>query len=297
MKTQNLRANFILLLAAAIWGLSFVTQRVASNYIGPFTFNGIRFALGSLSLLPLIIVGDRKEKTGGETRHMQESSVLPGVLAGSVIFIAAALQQIGLGQTSAGKAAFITGLYMVFVPIFGIFLKQKVKATSWLGIIVAVSGLYLLSVTDKFTVQKGDLYVLTGAFFWAAQILIIDRFANRVNGLKLSCLQFLTASILSTAVAIIFEEIALSSILKAAVPILYGGILSTGVAYTLQIYGQKHTPPSHAAICLSFEAVFGSLGGMIILKENLDARGYAGCMLMFAGMLLSQLQDIKKTQP
>ncbi len=297
MKTQNLRANFILLLAAAIWGLSFVTQRVASNYIGPFTFNGIRFALGSLSLLPLIIVGDRKEKAGKETSHMQESSVLPGVLAGSVIFIAAALQQIGLGQTSAGKTAFITGLYMVFVPIFGIFLKQKVKATSWLGIIVAVSGLYLLSVTDKFTVQKGDLYVLTGAFFWAAQILIIDRFANRVNGLKLSCLQFLTASILSTSVALIFEEIALSSILKAAVPILYGGILSTGVAYTLQIYGQKHTPPSHAAICLSFEAVFGSLGGMIILKENLDARGYAGCMLMFAGMLLSQLQDIKKTQP
>jgi drug/metabolite transporter (DMT)-like permease len=296
MKTQRLRSNLLLLMAAAIWGLAFVAQRVGAKYVGSFTFNGVRFALGALSLLPLIFIFRNKQNVSSETEHVTKSSFKVGILAGGVLFIGASLQQLGLVDTSAGKAAFITGLYIVFVPVFGIILKQYIRFNTWIGIVVALVGLYFLCVTENFSIGKGDVLELVGAFFWAIHILLIDHFAKKVDVLKLSFFQFITCSVLSMAVAVAFENITLSGLQSAAIPILYGGICSVGIAYTLQVVGQRHAKPSHAAIILSMETVFASIGGLIILKENLGLRGYIGCMLMLAGMLLAQIQIGKKSE-
>jgi drug/metabolite transporter (DMT)-like permease len=272
MKKQELRANLLLLLAAAIWGLAFVAQRVGAQYLGSFSFNGIRFALGSLSLLPLLyfMKGSPERRAAGS----KPVSVVPaGILAGCVLFMGASLQQIGLIHTSAGKAAFITGLYIVLVPVLGIFLRQRLHASAWLGVAVATVGLYFLSVTADFTIVGSDLVVLAGAFFWALHILVIDHLSKRVNALQLCVVQFLTCAALSMAVALFFEKITLRGIEQALIPLLYGGIGSVGVAYTLQVLGQKHAKPSHAALVLSMEAVFASLGGWLILQENLGLRG------------------------
>lgn len=293
MKNQTIKSNLFLLLTAAIWGLAFVAQRIGAQYIGTFAFNGIRFALGSLSLVPLLFYSARKPKP---EREADPSQVLKaGVTAGTVLFVASTLQQIGLVETSAGKAAFITGLYMVIVPLLGIFLKQRIPIFTWIGVATATVGLYFLSVTEGFTIVKADLMELSGAFFWALHILLIDRFIKKTDLLQLSFFQFLTCSVLSMVVAFCTENITLLSIRQAAIPILYGGILSVGVAYTLQAVGQKFAKPAHAAIILSLEAVFASLGGWLILGENLGFRGYLGCLLMLTGMLLSQLQILPKT--
>lgn len=292
MKNLTFKSNLFLLLTAAIWGLAFVAQRIGAQYIGSFAFNGVRFALGSISLVPLLFWS--AHKSGGKPKQKSPRVFAAGISAGTVLFIASSLQQIGLVETSAGKAAFITGLYMVIVPLLGIFLKQRVSFFIWIGIAVATVGLYFLSVTDDFTVVKADLLELIGAFFWAVHILLIDRFIKKMDLLKLSFFQFVTCSFLSMTVAYFTENITILSIRQAGIPILYGGILSVGVAYTLQAIGQKYAKPSHAAIILSLEAVFASLGGLVILGENLGVRGYLGCVLMLAGMLLSQLQNLKE---
>lgn len=292
MNGQKLKSNLLLLLAAVIWGLAFVAQRVSMNYVGPFTFNGVRFALGSLSLVPLIFLLRNRQvpKEGASMKN-----VLPGgIIAGCIIFLGASFQQMGIVYTTAGKAGFITGLYIVIVPILGIFLKQYVRLSTWMGVLVAVIGLYLLCVTESFSISNGDMLVLAGSFFFALHILVIDHYATRVDGLKLSCIQFATCSVLSLATAFVFESISVSGLLGALVPILYGGICSVGIAYTLQVIGQRNAEPSHAAIILSMETVVASLGGWIILNENLGLRGYAGCALMLCGMLLSQLQNFRR---
>ena len=290
MKGQTLRSNLLLLLAAAIWGFAFVAQRVGAKYIGSFTFNGIRFALGSLSLLPLIFYFSRKKVIQVELVDSTKSSLKAGIIAGIILFIAASFQQIGLVDTTAGKAAFITGLYIVLVPIIGIFLKHYIRFNIWIGIVIAAIGLYFLCVNESLSIARGDVYELIGAFFWAIHILLIGHFTKKVDTLKLSFFQFMTCSLLSMAVALRFEIISLNGIMQAAIPILYGGICSVGIAYTLQAIGQKHAQPSHAAIILSMETVFASIGGLIILNENLGLRGYMGCLLMLAGMLLAQVQ-------
>ncbi|HPX68576.1 MAG TPA: DMT family transporter, partial [Bacillota bacterium] len=205
-------------------------------------------------------------------------------------------QQAGLAYTTAGKAAFITGLYIVLVPLLGIFLKQRVGLNTWLGVVLAVSGLYFLSVNEDFTIAFGDLLEIIGAFFWAVHILVIDYFTKKVDALRLSCAQFAMCSALSIIIALIFEDISVSGLSQAAIPILYGGLLSVGVAYTLQVVAQKHAKPSHAAIILSMEAVFAALGGALLLKENMGVRGYLGCALMFAGMLLTQVNFFEKKE-
>ncbi len=298
MNNQELKSSIILLITAAIWGFAFVAQRVGMMYIGAFTFNGLRFALGSLSLLPLLIYFNKKSKTEGSynRKPMLAGSVLPGIITGCVLFAGASLQQVGLIYTEAGKAGFITGLYIVLVPIFGIFLKQRVHISTWLGISVAVVGLYFLSVTEGFNIAKGDLYMIIGAVFWAAHILVIDHFIKTIDPLKLSFMQFLTCSVLSMTIAIAFEKITIESISMVVIPLLYGGIMSSGVAYTLQMIGQKNAKPSHAAIALSMEAVFASIGGYLLLKENLGMRGYLGCALMLAGMLLSQYENFNRNR-
>lgn len=291
---KELKANIILLLVAAIWGFAFVAQRVGVKFIGPFMFNGIRFALGSISLIPLILI-NRKLNKQIEAKQIGEICVLKaGGIAGSVLFLAASLQQIGLQYTTAGKAGFITGLYIVLVPILGIYLKHKVNVTTWIAVILALLGLYFLSINENFTIVKGDIFEILGAIFWAIHILLIDNFTKKLDALKLSCFQFLTCSILSVFIGLAFEKFSFYSIYLALVPILYGGICSVGIAYTLQTIGQKYAKPSHAAIILSLESFFASLGGVIILKETLDIRGYLGCILMLFGMLLSQVQNFNK---
>lgn len=294
MNNKRLGANMLLLLTAAIWGFSFVAQRVGSQYVGAFTFNGVRFALGSISLIPLIIYFDKIKKSGnnneGKIEVNAKKSILPGVLVGIILYAAATLQQIGLIYTTAGKASFITGLYMVFVPIIGIFLKHKIKRNSWVGVVIAVVGLYLLSVNENFSIGYGDLLEVIGAIFWAIHILTIDYFSKKMDALKLCCIQFATCSFLSLMTALIFEQITMSGISQALVPILYGGLLSVGVAYTLQVVAQKNAKPSHAAMILSMESIFGALGGALLLGESMSSRGYTGCILILVGILVSQIK-------
>jgi len=298
MKKMEVKASLLLLLAAAIWGFAFVAQRIGSKYVGSFMFNGVRFALGSLSLVPLLIASFKKNKDKAPSKDEAalKSPWKPGAILGCVIFLAASLQQIGLVETSAGKAAFITGFYIVLVPVFGIFLKHNIHKSTWIGVILAIIGLYFLSVTESFTVAKGDIYELIGAFLWAIHILLIDNFTKKVDALKLSFVQFLTCSILSLITAFIFEKNTFIGLSQAVIPILYGGICSVGIAYTLQVIGQKNAKPSHAAIVLSMESVFAGIGGLIILHENLGVRGYIGCGLMFAGVLLSQYGSFNKQE-
>jgi drug/metabolite transporter (DMT)-like permease len=291
-----MKSNMLLMLTAAIWGFAFVAQRVGMQYVGAFTFNGVRFALGSLSLVPLIIYFDNKKKQEKKEEASLKETLLPGIIAGTVLFCGASLQQLGLAYTTAGKAAFITGLYIVLVPLLGIFLKQHVKLNTWLGVVLAVVGLYFLSVNEDLSIAKGDFLELIGAFFWAAHILVIDYLTKKVDALKLSFVQFAACSVLSMAVALISEDISVPGLGQAIIPILYGGLFSVGVAYTLQVVGQKHAKPSHAAIILSMEAVFAALGGALLLSENLGGRGYLGCALMFAGMILTQVQGFGKSE-
>ncbi len=301
MKTREVKSVLILLLTAAIWGFAFVAQRVGMQHVGAFTFNGVRFALGSLSLLPVIYFFSKKtvsENAYGETIKSDEAdfktTVKSGILAGSVLFIAASLQQVGLIYTTAGKAGFITSLYIVLVPILGIFLKQKTHVTTWLGALTAVAGLYLLSINENLTVEFGDLLEIIGAFFWATHIQLIDRYVKNVDVLKLSSIQFATCSVLSLIVAFIFEDVNFTGLSEALIPLLYGGIMSAGVAYTLQAIGQKSAKPSHAAIALSMESVFAAIGGAWLLHERLPVKGYAGCVLMLLGMLIAQSENIRK---
>lgn len=287
------RADSLLMFAAVIWGSAFVAQRVGMSYVGPLTFNGVRFALGALVLLPLTWRRDPKPKVeGGNLRAMITLPVLwGGGLAGLVLFSGATLQQVGLVYTTAGKAGFITGLYVIIVPLMGLFLGHRPGWAGWLGACLATLGLYLLSVTEALTFAPGDLLELSGAFFWAAHVLILSRLSPRMDRIKLACAQYAVCALLSLIVAGFTEAVTVDGLRGAAIPILYGGILSVGVAYTLQVVAQRDAPPSHAAIILSLEAVFAALAGWLVLDELLSLRGLMGCTLMFAGMLTALLRS------
>jgi drug/metabolite transporter (DMT)-like permease len=293
---QQFRANLLLLLAAGIWGFAFVAQKTSMEHIGPFTFNGLRFALGALSLLPLIYFFS-KRSTANKEAQMDRSEWkrvrAAGFKVGLILFAGSSLQQVGLIYTTAGKAAFITGLYIVIVPILGLFLKQRLNLNMGLGAFLAAVGLYFLSITNRFTISQGDLLELVGALFWSVHILMIDNYSRKVDVLKLSLIQMITCSVFSLGIAVFTEVIAWSTISQVIIPILYGGILSAGVAYTLQIIGQKNAQPAKAAIIFSMEAVFAALGGYLLLHEHLSTRGLIGCLLMLLGMLLPQLPRIR----
>ena len=269
--------------AAVIWGFAFVAQRVGMEHIGPFIFNAIRFALGALALLPFAV---RRER-----RQAPRAGVMlyGGLLAGTVLFLGASLQQIGIVYTTAGKAGFITGLYVILVPFLGFFLRHKIGLPSWLGAALAAVGLYFLTVTGAFTIEKGDFYVLLSAFFWAAHVHIISWLSPKIPAARIAILQYAMVALLSFIVAFTTESFSVQDILNAAVPILYGGIMSVGIGYSLQVAAQKHASPTHAAIILSLEAVFAVLGGWVILSEGLSARSLLGCTLMLVGMLVSQV--------
>jgi drug/metabolite transporter (DMT)-like permease len=293
MQQKVLKANILLLLAAWVWGFAFVAQKVGSEYVGAFTFNGIRFALGSLTLLPILMYFNKKNQKNPKDIKL-ESPLKGGIVAGCILFFANTFQQVGMSYTTAGNAAFITAMYIVLVPIIGIILKHKINFSNWVGVAFAVIGLYFITIQNSFKINYGDFLQIICAVFFALHIVLIDNLVKRVDGIKLSVVQFTTCSAISLVCAFVFEDVRLSGIMQGALPILYGGICSVGIAYTLQVIGQKNAKASHAALIMSLEAVFGALGGLIILHENLGYRGYIGCVLMLAGILISQYPNIKK---
>lgn len=290
MKLTPRNANLLLMLAAAIWGFAFVAQRMGMRYIGPLTFNGVRFALGAAALLPLLMWGRRNrssaDRNGGT--HDRARVVKGGLVAGLILFCGATLQQYGVVYTTAGKAGFITGLYVVFVPLLGLFLGHRTGRFVWMGAVLAAVGLYLLSAKGMAGIHLGDGLVLVGALFWAAHVLVIGHLSRQIAPVRLAVAQFAVVSVLSLIGAVIFETIAWATLRQAALPILYAGLLSVAVAYTLQVVAQQRARPAHAAIILSFEAVFAAVGGWLVLSEGLSVRGLIGCALMLAGVLLAQ---------
>ncbi len=274
--------DLLLLLTATIWGLAFVAQRLGMEHVGPFAFNAIRFAIGALVLVPLV---------RARAHHAEgwRDDLCHGAVLGLILFGGATLQQWGVVFTTAGKAGFITGLYVVLVPFLGLFVGQRTALGTWLGAVVAVVGLYLLAMNESLTIARGDLLVLIGALFWAVHVLVIGRYSPRTDPVRLACLQFATCAVLSTMAALTLESTTWSGVRGAAWPILYAGLLSTGVAYTLQVIAQRRAPAAHAAVILSLEAVFAALGGALMLGETLGLRALVGCALMLAGMILSQV--------
>ncbi len=309
MKQKAWKSDSLLLLAAAIWGFAFVAQRAGMEHVGPFIFNAVRFALGSLVLLPLLIWNHRNscryrrnasfeatadlEQPGTEDRRSQEVSRtklwIVCTAIGLILFIGASFQQIGIVYTTAGKAGFITGLYVIIVPILGIFLRHRPGIPVWIGACSAVTGLYMLSMTERFTISLGDSLVLVSAFFWAFHVLSIGWLSSKMNPIMIAFVQFIICSALSFATSFLIETTTLAELTAVTIPILYTGIFSVGVAYTLQVVAQREAPPAHAAIILSLETVFAGLGGWLILSEILSVRALFGCALMLAGFIVSQI--------
>jgi drug/metabolite transporter (DMT)-like permease len=290
-----LKSNLLLLLAAFIWGFAFVAQRAGMEFLGPYTFNAARFTLGSLSLIPFLILSQKKKFEKKTFLPLNNKKLLYGGLsAGILLFLGATFQQSGLVYTNAGKGGFITGFYIILVPILGLFVKQKTDLSTWLGALVALVGLYFLGVDSKLNINPGDVLVFIGTFFWAIQILIIGYYSSKVNSFQLAFLQFVICALLSFTAAIFTETISFQNILFAYLPILYAGIFSVGIAFTIQVVAQREAHPANAAIIMSLEAVFAVLGGWLILNESIALRGIFGCFLMLVGMIVSQLYLFKK---
>ncbi|NDV24155.1 DMT family transporter [Desulfovibrio sp. JC022] len=292
MNTKSFKADILLLITAIIWGAAFVAQRVGMDYMGPLTFNAVRFALGAAALIPLIQRIDREKKKDGTYQEVDKRSFFKGsLIAGGALFLGATFQQWGLVYTTAGNAGFITGLYVVFVPIMGLFFKQKTGLPTWIGAVLAVIGMYLLSVNESFHIEMGDLLVLVCAVFFAGHVVVISLLATKVDPVKFAVGQFVACSVFSFIGAFAFETMTFAGIWAGIVPILYGGLMSVGVAYTLQVVGQQEAKPAHAAIILSLESVFAALAGWLMLGELLTTQGLIGCGLMLCGMLLSQIKS------
>jgi drug/metabolite transporter (DMT)-like permease len=282
----NRGAIIMLWITAAIWGFAFVAQRAGMEFIGPFTFNGIRFLLGSASLIPLIFWIKYKQK---DTASKQRNILWGGLLAGTVLFIGASLQQAGMVYTEAGKAGFITGFYVILVPLIGIFIGQHITKLLWTGAFIALAGLYFLTINGPFVLQKGDMLILLSAFFWAIHVQVINKLVDTHAALPLSAFQFAVCGLLSLGTGFIFETITLDSIFQATIPLLYGGFMSVGIAYTMQVVAQQHVHPAYASIILSFETVFAVIGGWLLLNEILSLRNLFGCLLMLVGIVIVQV--------
>ncbi|MCI8319557.1 MAG: DMT family transporter [Dorea sp.] len=296
----------MLMMAAFIWGTAFVAQSVGMEHLGPFTFNGVRNFIGAAALLPCIWLmgrlngkdseGKQAERKVPETAKRQKERkdlLLGGISCGAVLFAASSLQQVGIQYTTVGKAGFITACYIIIVPVCGVFLHKKTGVKVWIAAGLSLAGLYLLCITEKFTVGKGDLLVFLCALVFSLHILVIDYFSPKADGVKMSCIQFFVCGILSVVPMFILETPQLGAVVKSWAPVLYAGVLSSGVAYTFQIVGQKNVNPAIASLILSLESCFSVLAGWVILKENLSAKEAAGCVLMFAAIVLAQLPDRK----
>lgn len=285
MKPKN---AFILALTAFIWGTAFVAQSLGMNYLEPFTFNGIRSIIGGLVLIPCVLIFKDNVTTSNK------DLITGGILCGILLFAATSMQQIGIQYTTAGKAGFITAFYIVLVPIYQIFFRKKTGLKVWIAVAIALLGLYFLCITGEFTIGKGDIYIFICALIFSAHILVIDHFSPKVSGIKMSCVQFFVCGIISLPFMFILETPSIKALTDGILPLLYAGVLSCGVAYTLQIIGQKGANPAIASLIMSLESCFSVLAGWIVLGERMSARETVGCILMFAAIILAQLPGRKK---
>lgn len=289
----------MLFLTAFIWGTSFVAQSVGMDYLGPFTFNGVRSLIGGVALLPCIVIIQKLNRNVPATereKFHKKDLIIGGVCCGILLFAASSLQQVGIQYTTAGKAGFITAFYIVIVPVLGIFLKKKTGWKVWIAVLIALVGLYFLCITEKFTVGKGDILIFICAMIFSLHILVIDHFSPKVEGVKMACIQFLVCGIISLVPMFALETPKIGAMIDGWFPLLYAGVLSCGVAYTLQIIGQKNVNPAIACLILSLESCFSVLAGWIILGEQLSVRESVGCVVMFAAIVLAQLPDKRKIE-
>lgn len=292
---MKLKNALLLALTAFIWGTAFVAQSVGMEYIGPFTFNGVRSIIGAITLVPCILIQKKSGRKIIEEGSNWKDLIAGGLLCGALLFVASSLQQIGIKYTSAGKAGFITSCYIVIVPLIGIFMKKTSGWKTWAAVVLALAGLYCLCITDGFTVGKGDIFIFLCAMAFSAHILVIDYFSPRVNGIVLSCIQFLVCGVASIPCMFVFEPPDMAAIISAWMPVLYAGVLSCGVAYTLQIIGQRNVNPTIASLILSLESCFSVLAGWVILHEKLSVKESIGCVLMFMAIILAQLPNKKSS--
>lgn len=302
MKTQQIRNSILLLLTAIIWGVAFVAQSVGMDYVGPFTFTCVRSFIGGIVLIPCIaflnrLEGNQTEKavlSEEEKKNGRKKLLLGGVCCGIALCFATCFQQFGIQYTTVGKAGFITAFYIIIVPVLGLFFRKKCGPLVWIGVVLALAGLYFLCINESLSIQIGDLLVFICAILFSIHILVIDYFTQKVDGVKMSCIQFFVCGVISLPAMLIFEEPNLQQIIAAWQPILYAGVLSSGVAYTLQIVGQKGMNPTVASLILSLESVVSVLAGMLILGQHLSSREIIGCVLMFCAIILAQLPQKTK---
>ena len=301
MKKTKVKSPLLLFLAAVIWGVAFVAQSVGMEYVGPFTFNAVRSIIGGMVLIPCIFLRDRLKKEDDkrecspeEKKKSRRTLLIGGICCGLCLCVASNLQQIGIGYTTVGKAGFITAMYIIIVPVLGIFMKKKIGIQIWISVVMGVIGLYLLCMTESFSLSKGDAYVLLCALVFSFHILTIDHFSPLVDGVKMSCIQFLVSGVLSGIMMFLFEKPQIGGILAAWLPILYAGVMSCGVAYTLQIVGQKDMNPTVASLILSLESVVSVLAGWLILGQKLSMKELLGCVIMFGAIILAQLPERKR---
>lgn len=304
MKQNHIRQNLYAILAAFIWGTSFVAQSVGADYVGPFTFNAARSLVAFVFLLSACLLYRKFSKTPSEQSpeknpHYYRDLLMGGIFCGAILSLGTNLQQKGLETTSSGKAGFITALYIIIVPILGLFLKKKVPWTIWISIGIAAAGLYFLCIEGRLSIQLGDLYTILCSFCFAIQILLVDHYAQRVNGIDLSCAQFLVVSVISLIGMAVTEAPTWTSLRECIWPVLYVGILSSGVAYTLQILAQRDSNPTVVSLLMSLEAVFATLAGALVLHDHMTGREYLGCGLMLSAVILAQIPvpEIKKKGP
>ncbi|MCJ8168744.1 DMT family transporter [Atopomonas sediminilitoris] len=300
MARHSLRADLLMLVTALIWGTTFVAQKIGMDAIGPFLYTGLRFTLAAILLVPVVYwFSVRRAQRANAGSPINRPAVLGGVVLGVVLTIGINLQQVGLMFTTVTNSGFITGLYVIMVPLLGLFIGQKTGAGTWFGASLAVIGMYLLSVGDNFTVASGDWLQLAGAVVWGVHVLMVGRLASRHDPIFIAYLQFATCAVLSSLLALVLEPWVWHNIVQALPAIVYGGALAVAVGFTLQLIAQRDAPPAHAAIILSLEAVFAALAGWVMMDEVLSLRGFIGCGLMFAGMLAAQLLPLlfKRRQP
>lgn len=292
MKKTAIYSSLLLFLAACIWGVAFVAQSVGMDYMGPFTFNGARFLIGGIVLIPVAAYRRKEKKEGSEIPL--KLTLKGGLCCGLAICVASLLQQIGIQYTTVGKAGFITTLYIIIVPVMGLLLRKRVQAKVWGAAVIAAAGLYLLCMNESFSIGKGDAFVFACAVVFSIHILIIDYFSPKTDPVVLSCIQFFTAGIICTAGAFVSEQPAWAQLAAGAAPLLYAGVMSCGIAYTLQIVGQKSLEPAVASLILSMESVVSVLAGWVILGQALTARELFGCGMVFAAVILVQIPGKKK---
>lgn len=305
MKKLQIRNSLILLLTAVIWGVAFVAQSVGMDYVGPFTFTCVRSIIGGFVLIPCIALlnringsGEKKstmELSAEESRKQNRKLLLGGICCGLALCAASCFQQIGIMYTTVGKAGFITAFYIIIVPIIGLFFKKKCGPFIWIGVLLALGGLYFLCINESLQMGRGDILVFICALLFSVHILVIDYFTQYVDGVKMSCIQFFVCGIVAGVLMLLFEEPSAAAVLAAWKPILYAGVLSSGAGYTLQIVGQKGMNPTVASLILSLESVVSVLAGLLILGQRLSSREILGCVLMFAAIVLAQLPQKEKS--